>query len=304
MRSYFYNSTSPLLQVIINTDEAYSALDLSNRAKVTEIFTDAEEIETWKNKTLHGRYPTALCDPAVDEDSSLLWLKDGYLHIETEGFITAIQDGVIRTRNYEKYILKSRGTEDICRKCKLVGETIEHITAGCGALANNAYLGRHNMVAKIVYRQWAIKYGLVTNPPPYYKYSPDAVLENHRYVLYWDRPIITDRTVDYNRPDLILIDKDSKKATIVDIGCPLTSNLQKTEIEKVNKYQNLAIELKHTWQLEEVKVVPIIISVTGIVSKSFSKHIEQLSLPKILLREIQKAAILQTCHIVRKFLNT
>jgi len=35
---------------------------------------------------------------------------------ETEGFLTAIQDQVILTRNYKKYILKQPDTNELCRR--------------------------------------------------------------------------------------------------------------------------------------------------------------------------------------------
>lgn len=47
------------------------------------------------------------------------------LYPKTEGFITSIQDKVIRTRKYERHVLKN-DIVDKCRKCGAVGETIEH----------------------------------------------------------------------------------------------------------------------------------------------------------------------------------
>ncbi|MBZ5796461.1 hypothetical protein K8353_40995, partial [Burkholderia contaminans] len=157
--------------------------------------------------------------------------------------MTAIQDRVIKIRNYQKHILKS-DVEDICRKCGSAGKTIEHIIGQCPALAESAYLGRHNQLAKMVHQQLALKYGLLATAPPYYKYNPEAVLETEVAVMYWDRLIITDRTVDFNRPDIVLINKQQRRGIIIDIAVPLTHNIQKTEREKITKYENLAIELK------------------------------------------------------------
>jgi hypothetical protein len=39
----------------------------------------------------------------------------------------------------------------------------------------------------------------------------DTILENERYKLYWDRTIITDKTVSDNRPDITLTDEVKKK---------------------------------------------------------------------------------------------
>lgn len=303
MRSFFYNSDRIFIRKLVECDNGYSPLNLKDRQHIIMSRTNEDHQTLWQDKVLHGKYPRALNNPEVDKESSLLWLKEGRLHPETEGFITAIQDRIIRTRNYEKHILKVSGVNDICRKCKAMGETIEHVIAGCPTLAPGMYLGRHNEVAKILHRELALKFRLLSNPPPFYKYTPSAVLENDETLLYWDRPIQSDRTLDHNRPDILMIRKKDKKATIIDIGCPLTSNLQKTEMEKISKYENLAIELRHVWRLEEVRTIPIIISATGIVTNKLSIYLEQLNLPRALVKIIQRTVILQTCHITRKFLN-
>ena len=122
-------------------------------------------------------------------------------------------------------------------------------------------------------------------------------------MLYWDRPIITNKTIDFNRPDILLIDKVNKKALIIDIGVPLTHNLSKVEAEKRRKYQNLAIEVQRIWKLNSVKIIPLIISVEGVMSKQLKAYLKEIGLPNGIKFTMQKAAILQTCHLVRKFLT-
>ena len=190
------------------------------------------------------------------------------------------------------------------RKCGNAGESIEHIMGGCPTLAENAYLNRHNQLAMIIHQQLGIKYELIDTPiPPYYKYLPAPVVEKNNMILYWDRPILTDRTIDYNRPDILLINNTSQTAIIVEIGVPLTHNLKKTEIEKKNKYEELATQLKTIWKLGMVTICPLVMSAEGVVSSYFDKNIEKLGLPNTISRQAQKAIILQTCHIVRKFHN-
>ena len=157
-------------------------------------------------------------------------------------------------------------------------------------MANSAYLGRHNQVAKIIHLELAQKYNLIANPLPYYKYNPEAVLENATYILYWDRPVQTDRTVDYNRPDLLLIDKVNKKAIIIEVAVPLCHNLETTERHKITKYENLAYDLRHTWQLNEVTTVPIVMSSTGVATTRPRLNIRKLDLlAYIISSTVQKA---------------
>ena len=170
-------------------------------------------------------------------------------------------------------------------------------------LADNDYLNRHNSVAKIIPSKLANKYKLLEILPPYYKYSPAPVLESSEALLYWDRPILTDRTVEHNRPDILIIEKRSRRARIVDIGVPLSHNLRKVETEKIRKYQHLAIAVKRLWKLESVTILPLIISAEGILTGKLKENITALGLFCNIICTMQKATILQTCHLVRTFLS-
>ena len=45
---------------------------------------------------------------------------------------------------------------------------------------------------------------------PYYKYTPVNVLQNENFKLYWNRSILTDKTMPFNRPDITFINKKAK----------------------------------------------------------------------------------------------
>ena len=92
--------------------------------------------------------------------------------------------------------------------------------------------------------------------------------------------ILTDKTVDYNRPDISLIQKLQRRANIVDVAVPLNHNVESTEGEKTQKYQNLAGEIKNIWKLKEVSIHPLIISAEGVLSKRFKQEVEDLGIKK------------------------
>jgi ribosomal protein L37E len=114
-------------------------------------------------------------------------LTSAGLFAETEGFLTAIQDQVILTRNYKKYILKQPNTDELCRRCGKESEKIQHITAACEQLASTEYLKRHDGIAKMIHQKLAEADELTENKSPYYKYTPANVLENDNFKLYWNR---------------------------------------------------------------------------------------------------------------------
>jgi hypothetical protein len=69
-----------------------------------------------------------------------------------------IQDRVINTRNYKKHICDLQSTIDKCRICGTEGETIEHIISSCTVLAQSEYKKRHDIFAKIIHMNLAVKF--------------------------------------------------------------------------------------------------------------------------------------------------
>jgi len=77
-----------------------------------------------------------------------------------------------------------------------------------------------------------------------YDYEPKKIHENENLKLYWDRTIMTDRTVKANRPDITILDKRNRDVHLIDIAVPNTDNCIKTIASKTEKYRELAMELQ------------------------------------------------------------
>lgn len=306
MRDYFRNKAVSfhLYRVLQEADDNYTPLSLKYNMDLGQPSFDLE-IELWKQKALHGRYPAEIANSNVDAVMSYKWLSVGYLYPETEGFMVAIQDQVIATRNYLKYIVNDTDVPcDNCRACGQPHETIQHIIAGCSTLAPTEYKQRHDMVGRIIHAQLVKIYGLALVPNiPYYKYIPQNVIENSNYKLYWDRSILTDRTVHHNRPDITLLDKNKKKVWFIDIAVVDTNNLTTVYNSKIQKYRELTHIVKEQWNIREIQTIPIVLSATGVIPKTLKHSLEQLSIKKNIIINLQKAVILSTCSLVRKFLG-
>lgn len=229
LRNYFREQieTSDLFRTVCLADRNYTPLNLrTEEFQIPEnVFSRDQLLATWKAKTFHGVHPCQMYQPHIDLTNSNLWLKRGFLFAETEGFMIAIQDKVIATRNHRKYILKEDIENDRCRRCNNQAETIDHIIGACPVLAGVDYTVRHNQVAKIIHQLLANKYKLASQKVPYYKYEPPPVLENSEAKLYWDRTVITDRTIRANKPDIVLYDKSANVINIFDVAIPL-NNIQ------------------------------------------------------------------------------
>ena len=99
--------------------------------------------------------------------------------------MVSIQDQVVSTRNYQKYIIKENIPTDKCRRCNSGSETVEHVLSGCQSLAATEVLERHNKVVTIIYLELLKKWKI--DPPtnePYYKFKPLPVMENDTVKIY------------------------------------------------------------------------------------------------------------------------
>jgi hypothetical protein len=198
-------------------------------------------------KSLTRPNPYELSQQYVDIEASKKWMTSADLFTETEGFLTEIQDQVILTRNYKKYILKQPNTDELCRRCGKESKTIQHITAACEQLAPTEYSKRRDGVGKVIHQKLTEAAELIEDKSPYSKYTPGNVLEN-------------------------------------------------------DKYQELANEMCAMWKQNAAQVIPIGIS-TGVIPKSLSQNLKRLNLHPNTYIEMQKSVILDTCSIVRTFLN-
>ena len=106
--------------------------------------------------------------------------------------------------------MKQPDTDELCR-CGKESETFQHITAACKQLAPTDYVNRHEGPAKIIHQKLAEAAEFIEDKSPYYKYTPANVLENENFKLYWNRSILTDKTIHFNRPDITFMSKKKKR---------------------------------------------------------------------------------------------
>jgi hypothetical protein len=86
--------------------------------------------------------------------------------------------------------------------CDSSAEALQRAITPCPKLAKNTYRHRQDRRRQIFYEELAKQLHLLEEPySPYYKYKPQDVLENN-YKLYWNRTLLTDKTVHFNQPDI------------------------------------------------------------------------------------------------------
>ena len=97
-------------------------------------------------------------------------------------------------------------------------------------------------------------------------------MANEKATILWDSPIITDRHVPSNKPDIVIQEKKSDRCQIIYMAIQSDYNIQLKATEKMSKYVDLQIECQRLWN-KKVEVIPVIIGATGIVDKNILRLI-------------------------------
>ena len=89
---------------------------------------------------------------------------------------------------------KSQG-DSLCRVCRKVDESLDHIVSGCSKLAQKECKRRHDNLGKIVHWKLARKCNFEAGDK-WYEHEPEHVLENEDYKIFWDFSIQTDHVME------------------------------------------------------------------------------------------------------------
>ena len=119
--------------------------------------------------------------------------------------------------------------------------------------------------------------------------------ENIKVLL--DFKIQTDRRIQARRPDIVVIDKIKRTTKIIDIAVPDDRNIMDKEKEKIQKYQDLRLEITRLWNTHTT-VVPIVIGALGTHTERLVNYLEVI--PGYHHKPLLvKAALLGSAHILR-----
>ena len=101
----------------------------------------------------------------------------------------------------------------------------------------------------------------------WFRHTPAEVTMKNNIEVVYDQTILTTRPVGANRPDILIKDLGSKKAYIIDISCPVDTNVGKKENEKIGKYGPLRVE---------AEVIPVIVGGLGAVTKKLGDYLARI----------------------------
>ena len=83
-----------------------------------------------------------------------------------------------------------------------------------------------------------------------------------------------DGQIEYRRPDIAVMEKNTKKCLIIDAACPVDNNLILKKNEKLDNYSEPQLGIARMWD-EETLIVPIIIGALGSIPNDLKCNLKK-----------------------------
>ena len=100
---------------------------------------------------------------------------------------------------------------------------------------------------------------------------------------------------------MILIDKEHHECQIIDFAIPFDTRVYDVKVEKIEKYLDLARELKKVWNMKVI-VVPLKVGALGTPAKELEKRLTTICI-QIKITELLKTVLIHTSRILRKVIE-
>lgn len=300
-------------QITLDGELQKSASSASRRLiAVLEKFRQAENTDDWRKCRTSSRillhaetYPNEIALP-----DAYLALSKGLIGGKAARMVMGIQESSLYTGCSAKAQTKKK-----CRLACNYLETPEHIVSSCAYWRNTLMVTRHDAICDYLL-------SLLLRKCKIEKTGATSVFESTEHLIYYGVPIHILGRVRCNKPDIVHIDKISRKITIVEVSVSWYSRLVKQEQRKINKYSvngnlpedtpidqytpgnNLVKELMEDRKMP-VEFIPIVVGTTGECSPNFRVNIDKLGLgPKteVIMERIQRHAILGSHRIIMNHL--
>ena len=115
-----------------------------------------------------------------------------------------------------------------------------------------------------------------SNAAKWYEHTPEELLENDNVRILWDFSVQTDCKLEHNKPDILIVDKQTGECHIIDAACPFDTIVKDKDLEKVKRCHKSKRQKGRLWQCKKVVVNPIIIAVLGTIGKGFRTWIRKI----------------------------
>lgn len=204
-------------------------LQSTNYYKAIYRHLSLKQLNEWTELEVQG---AIIRQNSFDMQCSQEIFKNNSLPEKLVKFVTKARLQIAETNTF-LHLCYPNAYQKRCPRCSNPSETISHVLNGCMEF-KNFYVRRHNKILKLIEEQIAVH-----NPDSFEVYC-DRVVKPEMLVSQnatQDSPSVV--RVRHRRPDLLLVNKKSKKAFIVELSIPFDRFLQSCYEHKFAKYQEL-----------------------------------------------------------------
>ena len=171
------------------------------------------------------------------------------------------------------------------------------IASACKLLAQRDYKRRHDRLCLNMHWNLSKKYGLIVEERAY-QHKPEVVIQNESVRILLDFMIQCNREMEYRRPDIGIIEKQSNKCFTIDVANAGDHNIVKRKVGKFEKYAQLRVEIARMC-IKETVVISVIIGDPGSIPKDLHKVMSKLEV-EYELDTLQHSVLQGTANILRK----
>lgn len=255
----------------LNVDELKHITRLEER-QIKELKTTIDE------KVIHGLFFKDWEN--MDRLRSSTWIVCGMTNPFQESLWMNMQD-----RNLFQQRIK-------CRWCNSSKKSMDHIATRCIKGYQRRYKERHAEVLKVIHSNLMNKFNIkivkrIRN------YQTESVVENDDVRIICEMPFVMEKIIKHNKPDLIIINKRQRMVTIVEVGITNKDILRRVEVEKRNKYEELATEIGRLLKYR-VEIIPFVISWDGCVTNKNKGHCRHIKMDDRLFGYVQTIVLKET----------
>ena len=263
-----------------------------------------DDLEARKNKPLHCYiFKKIEEDNEIDKEASHQRLHSG-ISSHVEGYINAMQEQKKATKATRKRREKDPTINAKCRLCHSQDETVLHALGSCPSLSSNLYtIVRHDNVEQHIVEEIVKQ----ENKESTCRKRPESVTVTGNKEIWWNLPIKTTTKVEYNRPDVVIWNRETKVCHLVEISVPLDINISNQQVVKRDKYMPLVSEMQQLYRNYTFQIIPVIIGCLRAISKSLEQNLQKLGLEdatyKPLIKKLQKTTLLGSVKIIKTFIR-
>ena len=182
-----------------------------------------------------------------------------------------------------------------CRMCSRANETNNCIVSECTKHAQKEYKRRHDWIGRRIHWEICGANGIHVKSK-WYEYQPEVVIENECCKILWDFTVQTDHFITARKHDMIFIDKEQDKCQIIDFAISYDTRVDDREVEKIEKYLDLARELNKVWNMK-VTVIPLVARALCITAKALEKRLKNIGI-ETKITELLKTVLIHTSGIL------